>query len=48
VGRNAVLEIDDLACIYVKQSRHSNSLEQDARQGLLTAPRSMPPKYFYD
>jgi len=45
---DAVLEIDDMACIYVEQSRPSNSLEQDARHGLLTAPRSMPPKYFYD
>ena len=45
---DAVLETDDLDCIYVKQSSRSNSLEQDARHGLLTAPRSMPPKYFYD
>ena len=45
---DAVSEIDDLACIYVRQSRPSNSLEQDARHGLLAAPRSMPPKYFYD
>lgn len=34
--------------IYVKKSKHSNSLEQDVRQGLLSRPRSMPPKYFYD
>jgi len=45
---DAVFEIDDIACIYVEQSRPSNSLEQDARHGLLIAPRSMPPKYFYD
>ena len=45
---DAVLETNDLDCIYVKQSRRSNSLEQDARCGLLVAPRSMPPKYFYD
>jgi len=35
-------------CIYVAQSKVSNTLEQDVKQGLLISPRSMPPKYFYD
>ena len=43
---DAVSEVE--TCIYVTQSKLSNSLEQDVIQGLLEAPRCMPPKYFYD
>jgi len=45
---DAVLDVEELDCIYINQSKESNSLEQDVQQGLLSAPRSMPPKYFYD
>ena len=42
----AVSEARD--CIYIEQSRQQNTLEQDIKQGLMDAPRSLPPKYFYD
>ena len=45
---DAVLDVEELDCIYINQSKKNNSLEQDVQQGLLSAPRSMPPKYFYD
>lgn len=35
-------------CIYIEQSKLSNSLKEDVLQGLLQTPRSLPPKYFYD
>ncbi len=43
----AVLEVIE-ECIYIPQSRKSNSLQQDVMQGLMTPPRSLPAKYFYD
>ncbi len=33
---------------YVRSEREPPSLAEDARTGLLTRPRSLPPKYFYD
>ena len=35
-------------CVRVPPARHVPSLEEDARNGLLSQPRSLPPKYFYD
>lgn len=35
-------------CIPVTPTRHVPDLEEDARKGLLAAPRALPPKYFYD
>ena len=35
-------------CVYIAKSRPVNSLEQDVREGLLSHPRRLPPKYFYD
>ena len=35
-------------CVYIECSRAVNSFEQDVKQGLLSSPRSFPPKYFYD
>ena len=35
-------------CLQVEPARHVPDLAQDARDGLLAAPRSLPPKYFYD
>jgi len=45
---NAVSEVAKSNCVYVTQSKASNTLEQDVQQCLLKLPRSMPPKYFYD
>jgi len=45
---SAVSEVEKNDCIYVVQSKESNTLEQDVKQGMLTSPRSIPPKYFYD
>ncbi len=42
------VEVSDSGCIYIEQSRQSNTLEQDVKQGLLSSPRTLPPKYFYD
>ncbi len=44
----AVSAVSESCCIYVQQSRKSNSLREDVRQGLMSSPRSLPPKYFYD
>lgn len=35
-------------CHVVEPGRAVPSLEEDVREGLLFAPRSLPPKYFYD
>ena len=35
-------------CIPVPPARHVPGIEEDARNGLLSRPRSLPPKYFYD
>ena len=35
-------------CIPVPPTRHVPNIEEDARNGLLSRPRSLPPKYFYD
>ncbi len=35
-------------CVYIPKSRKVNDLEQDVREGLLSQPRYLPPKYFYD
>lgn len=45
---DTILKMKGNDCIYVMQSKHSNSLQEDVQHGLLTVPRSMPPKYFYD
>lgn len=37
-----------LRCRTVAASNASDSLREDAFSGLLSAPRSLPPKYFYD
>jgi L-histidine Nalpha-methyltransferase len=36
------------SCQYVRPARDLPSLADDTRTGLLTRPRSLPPKYFYD
>lgn len=35
-------------CIYVPRSRTVNNLVEDVYENLLSRPRSLPPKYFYD
>jgi len=45
---SAVSEVEEKHCIYIAQSKVSNTLEQDVQQGMLNNPRSIPPKYFYD
>ena len=35
-------------CTLVEPTRDVPEIEEDARNGLLTTPRSLPPKYFYD
>ena len=45
---SAVSEVVKKHCIYIAQSKQSNTLEQDVLQGMLKSPRSIPPKYFYD
>jgi len=45
---SAVSEVVKKNCIYIAQSKQSNTLEQDVLQGMLKSPRSIPPKYFYD
>ncbi|MDZ7736863.1 MAG: L-histidine N(alpha)-methyltransferase [Gammaproteobacteria bacterium] len=37
-----------IACTVLRPSRRVASLAEDARNGLLQPPRSLPPKYFYD
>ncbi|MAA75520.1 MAG: L-histidine N(alpha)-methyltransferase [Salinisphaeraceae bacterium] len=37
-----------LSCAHVPAQRPVPTLEQDVREGLMTAPRQLPPKYFYD
>lgn len=39
---------DSQNCVYVEASRRSNTLEDDVRVGLISPPRYLPPKYFYD
>lgn len=36
------------ACTSLQPSRHVADIFEDAREGLLHPPRSLPPKYFYD
>ena len=36
------------SCRVVEPTRHVPDLAEDVRNGLLNAPRSLPPKYFYD
>lgn len=36
------------ACISIKPARDIPDIVEDVRVGLLSAPRSLPPKYFYD
>ena len=36
------------ACTTLRPSRHVADIVEDAREGLLQPPRSLPPKYFYD
>ena len=36
------------ACTTLRPSRHVADIFEDAREGLLQPPRSLPPKYFYD
>lgn len=40
--------LDRFDCDIVMPSRQISSLEEDVREGLLSHPRSLPPKYFYD
>ena len=35
-------------CVSIAPARHVPGLADDAREGLLEPPRSLPPKYFYD
>jgi len=39
---------DEVICAQIAPSRHVPDLVEDVRAGLLAAPRSLPPKYFYD
>ena len=39
---------DTVQCVSVAPARQVPGLAQDAREGLLERPRSLPPKYFYD
>ena len=38
----------DAGCLVIEPSRTVTNLQEDLRAGLLNAPRSLPPKYFYD
>ncbi len=38
----------DLTCLVITPERIVTELDEDVRTGLLDAPRSLPPKYFYD
>lgn len=44
----AINEHADIVCQVLKPARHVPDLLDDVRNGLLTPPRSLPPKYFYD
>lgn len=44
----ASLSSGRFTCTQVEPSRTVNSLADDVRNGLLTRPRWLPPKYFYD
>lgn len=48
--RTALTRTQDVGafCIPVTPTRRVPDLIEDARDGLLTRPRSLPPKYFYD
>ncbi|MCI0590966.1 MAG: L-histidine N(alpha)-methyltransferase [Gammaproteobacteria bacterium] len=41
-------ELGYSSCILVPPARKVPDLAEDARNGILTPPRSLPPKYFYD
>ncbi len=45
---DALQPADSAGVFHVKPSRELPGLLEDARSGLLTAPRALPPKYFYD
>ncbi len=47
-GINAVPGRAKFPCTPVPPAREIATLEDDAREGLLSSPRSLPPKYFYD
>ena len=38
----------DIQCLPIAPARHVPDLKEDARAGLATPPRALPPKYFYD
>ncbi|MFN2349876.1 MAG: L-histidine N(alpha)-methyltransferase [Thioalkalivibrio sp.] len=46
--KRAAIPEGRFTCHQVKAIRPVNDLEADAREGLLSRPRSLPPKYFYD
>jgi L-histidine N-alpha-methyltransferase len=46
--KRAAVPEERFTCQQVKAIRPVNDLEADARDGLLSRPRSLPPKYFYD
>ena len=47
--QSPVPDVDDrIDCRTVAATRRVSSLLDDVRSGLLSAPRSLPPKYFYD
>ena len=41
-------EVNGDACLAIAPTRHVPDLREDARNGLLSRPRHLPPKYFYD
>ncbi len=44
----AVAIESDFSCDQIKPSKYVPTLQEDVSSGLLTKPRSLPPKYFYD
>lgn len=48
MSRSAQIEDERLLCRPVPPARSMPGLIEDARAGLVQAPRSLPPKYFYD
>ena len=41
-------QTESVLCMQLEPSRYVADLAEDARNGLLTTPRKLPPKYFYD
>jgi L-histidine N-alpha-methyltransferase len=48
ISREPRSDAHRFGCRQVRPSRRMPSMSDDVRQGLLSPPRSLPPKYFYD